>query len=33
MIASVKLGAVQMSYDDLWGESSKALDYIQKNGL
>ena len=33
MIASVKLGAVQMSYDGLWegggGGGSKALDYMQ----
>ena len=36
MIASMKLGAVQMSYDYLWGGGgggSKALDYTQKNDL
>ena len=29
----MKLGAVQMSYDGLWGRGSKALDYTQKNEL
>ena len=34
MIASMKMGAVQMSYDGLWGVGvSKALDYTQKDRL
>ena len=34
MIASMKMGAVQMSYDGLkGGGGSKTLDYTQKDGL